>query len=94
MVNPKKIKKDKKNKNEWSNVDKINECEKIKKSLQDLGLSDNFEEINNFYILLDNYCNEQISLSGSIKIYSINKNLIYQLPLSLNHQPIVKLVEL
>ena len=94
MVNSKKVKKEKKNKNEWSNVDKINECEKIKKSIQDLGLGESFEEIKDFFNLLDNYCNQQISLSGSIKIHSINKNLIYQLPLSLNHQPIVKLVEL
>lgn len=94
MVNSKKIKKEKKNKNEWTNVDKIKECEKIKKSLQDLGLSESFDEIKQFFSLLEKYCTEEISLSGSIKIFSINKKLIYQLPLSQNHQPMVKLIEL
>ena len=90
MVNSKKIKKDKKKK-EWSNVDKIKECEKIKQNIIDLGLNENFEEINYFYNILNNYLNDNISLSGKIKIYSIKKNLIYQLPLSKNNNFIVKL---
>lgn len=91
MVNSKKIKKEKKDKNEWSNVDKIKECEKIKQNIIDLGLNENFEEINYFYNILNNYLKDNISLSGKIKIYSIKKNLIYQLPLSKNNNFLVKL---
>ena len=92
MGNLKKNKKDK-IKNEWNNVDKSIEIKKIKENIYNLGLNENFEEINYFFKILEKYNNNNLSFSGNIKIPSIKKNLNYQLPLSKKHHFIVSLKE-
>ncbi len=89
------LKKNKKNKikNEWNNVDKSIEIKKIKENIYNLGLNENFEEINYFFKILEEYNNNNLSFSGNIKIPSIKKNLNYQLPLSKKHHFIVSLKE-
>jgi len=86
-------KKNKKEKNEWIYADKNLEIIKIKENLENLGLNNNFDEIKEFYKILDEYLNNNISLSGKIKIEYINKIIEYQLPKNKIHSPIVKLIQ-
>ena len=55
------------------------EIKELKDKIENLGLSDNFEGIDKFYQLLDQFVNEGLDLSGKIEIPGVQRAIVYEL---------------
>lgn len=79
MVKRKRVKKIKKTKTREAREQEIKE---IKTKLTQLGLSDEFEGIKEFYKITETYVNDGFSWSGSIKLNGLKRILEVRLPMS------------
>ena len=57
------------------------EIKEIKSKLTELGLSEEFSGIKEFYMILETYINEGVSWSGSIKLSGLKRILEARLPM-------------
>lgn len=55
------------------------EIKELKDKIENLGLNDNFEGIDKFYQLLDQFVNEGLDLSGKIEIPGVQRIIVYEL---------------
>lgn len=65
----------------------------MKEKIKNLGIPDSYSSIKEFYKILDEYCNPNLTsgFSGKINIPEIQKNLEYILPMRKEIEPIIKL---
>lgn len=70
--------------------------DQMKEKLENLGIPDSYHGMQEFYKVLDDYCNPIITsgFSGKINIPEISRKIEYILPMRLEIEPIVKLSQI
>jgi hypothetical protein len=89
MKNNKKIKENK------SLEARVEFVKSIKDKINNLGIPETYQGIQEFYKVLDEYqdINNTNGFSGKIKIHEISKKIDYILPIRSHIEPVVKIID-